>query len=239
MERIIRIINSLDFDNDINTEYSFEQISNSFKQGTVDLPLLRRFGGGGNCATIALIKAAIGNFGFSGVFKSVIIDHRKKRFLIDLADSDETVYILKFKKFELASSKSAFILKSNDMKSRDILEFSNFCFAVMAEVKRNTYRRYKDYRRAITDLNKGEPTNYIFELLGLERENIKDISIKNLAKFKHLVVWNPPHAVYSNEGYYDEHYNNYDEIEPLERLKEIHGDGSEKYNPIGAYILKA
>jgi hypothetical protein len=238
MERIIRIVKSLDYGNTNNENFTFEQIANSFKQGRVELPLLRRIGGGGNCASIALIKASIGSFGFSGVFKSIIIDEQKSRFLIDLIDDDETTYNLSFRDYEYASKKSAFELNSEDEISKNIFEFSNFCYAVMAEIKRRTFRRNKRYKRAITDLNKGESTKYIYELLGLEKEKIEDISINNLKLHKHIVVWNPPHAIYSSEGFYDEFFSGYNDIEPLEELKNIHGGKTEKDNPIGAYRLK-
>lgn len=237
MERILRIIEVLDFGNPNAESYTFEQIANAFKQGRVELPLLRKIGGGGNCASIALIKAAIGNFGFSGIFRSIIIDTQKNRFLIDLIDDDETTYGISFKNFKSARSKSAFELNNEDEISKDIFEFSNFCYAVMAEIKRRTYRRRRRFKRAITDLNKGESTRYIHELLGLEKEKIVDVSIKNLSLYKHIVVWNPPHAIYSGEGYYDEFFSSHNDIEPLEELKNIHGGGTEKDNPKGAYKL--
>lgn len=238
MERIFRIIESLDFGNTTNEVFSFEQVANAFKQGRVKLPLVRKMGGGGNCASIALIKGAIGNFGYSGIFRSVIIDKQRNRFLIDLVDDDDTVFKLSFKNFSFAKEKSSFVLHNEDEISKDIFEFAMFCYAVIAEVKRRTYRRFKRYKRAITDLNKGESTRYIFEYLGLERDIIEDVSIENLSRFKHLVVWNKVHAVYSSEGHYDEFFKNHSDIESLEQLKSIHGKGSDKYNPKGAYMLK-
>ena len=161
MERIIEIIEKLDFGNPTNEVFTFEVVANAFKQGRVNLPLFRRIGGGGNCASVALIKASIGTFGFSGVFKSIIIDQQKKRFLIDLIDDDETTYNLSFNNFKYASKMSAFELNKEDEVSKNILDFSNFCYAVMAEIKRSTYRRNRKYKRAIHDLNKGESTEYI------------------------------------------------------------------------------
>ncbi|CAL2080932.1 conserved hypothetical protein [Tenacibaculum sp. 190524A05c] len=238
MERLLQIIDSLDFGNQNNEAFTFEQVANAFKQGTVNLPFFSSFGGGGNCASVALIKASIGTFGFSGIFKSIIVDHARARFLIDLIDDDETTYNLSFEDFRYASEKSAFKLNNDDELSKNILVFAHFCFAVMAEVKRKTYRRNRRYKRAITDLNKGESTIYIHELLGLEKETITDVSISNLTSFQHIVVWNWPHAVYSNEGFYDEFFNGHNDIEPLDNLKNIHGDGTEGDNPVGAYLLK-
>ncbi|MDN3594664.1 hypothetical protein [Zunongwangia endophytica] len=238
MQRIIKIIQSLEFGNPNKENFTFEQVANAFKQSRVSLPFPYNFGGGGNCASIALIKASIGSFGFSGIYNSIIIDNQRKRFLIDLIDDEETTYNLSFENYQFASQKSAFKLNIDNEISRDILEFSNFCYAVMAEVKRRTFRRNKRYRRAVRDLNQGDSTKYIYELLGLEKEKIQDISIENLKNFEHLVLYNPPHAVYSNKGLYDEFFSGHNDIEPLEKLKDIHGNGTVKDNPKGAYILR-
>src|SRR4249919_1300138 len=56
-----------------------EQLFNAFKQDIVSFESKwKRFGGGGNCASIALIKAAIGTFGINGVFKNVSVDSVNK-----------------------------------------------------------------------------------------------------------------------------------------------------------------
>jgi hypothetical protein len=52
------------------------------------------------------------------------------------------------------------------------------------------------------------------------------------------VVWNPPHAIYSSEGYYDEFFSGHNDIELLEKLKHIHGGGTIKDNPKGAYKVR-
>jgi hypothetical protein len=52
---------------------------NSFTQGYVDVPTR----GGGNCASIALIKAAIGTYGLDHVFK-YLVDSSKKIFAVVL-----------------------------------------------------------------------------------------------------------------------------------------------------------
>jgi len=235
MERLITILNSIEYGIVAPENYSFDQIANAFKQGRVKLPLLRRMGGGGNCASIALIKSAIGSLGFSGIFQSVIIDTNKKRFLIDLIDDEERTYSLSFRNYKYAKRKSSFELNRNDETSLEIFEFSNFCYAVIAEIKRTNYRRNRRYKRAITDLNKGEATKYIYGNLGVDKQKIGDVSIENLGSYKHIVVWNSKHAVYASEGMYDEFFNGHNDTEPLEKLKEIHGNGTNKHNPKGAY----
>lgn len=237
MERIIRLLDNTDFSASTHASFSFETVANAFKQGRVRLPLLRSIGGGGNCASIALIKAAIGTYGFAGTFKSVLVDHQNKRFLIDLRDAEDRVHHLSFKNYRRAARKSAFVLHDQTETAKDILAFAEFCFAVMVEIKRQTYRWNRRYKRAITDLNKGEATAYIFELLGFSIKSIKDVSIENLRTLEHLVLWNPPHAVYSSRGYYDEFFNGHQSIEPLSELKNIHGGGTPKDDPVGAYVL--
>ncbi|MFD2941499.1 hypothetical protein [Flavobacterium notoginsengisoli] len=242
MEPIKEIIRSLNFGTDNPNMFNVEQVMNSFKQGRVKLPLLKKIGGGGNCASVAIIKAAIGTFGFENVFKSIVIDDINQRFLVDLRDRKKTVYSLSFKNYKRAAEMCDFEQFGTDGSSKNILEFAKFCFAVMAEIKRNEYRINRSYRRAVDDLNKGESTYYIHEYLGLNANDIKDISIENLSTIKNLILWNPPHAVYSSEGFYDEAWSEVngkkiDPIQPLSMLAKIHGDGTLKYNPIGAQTL--
>lgn len=242
MTRINQIIKNLEFGKNKPVSFTTEQICNSFKQGTVDLPLLLRIGGGGNCASVAVIKAAIGTFGFDNIFKSIVIDNKNERYIIDLKDDDKTVYSLYFEDYKLGAEKSAFELFGNDEISKDIFEFAKFCYAVLAEVKRWDYRHNNRYARAINDLNKGEATEYIHEYLGLTATKVKDISIKNLSTLNNLLLWNGPHAVYSSEGVYDEFFEQLDgkkldPIQPLKMLKVIHGDGTNNDDPIGAHIL--
>lgn len=237
MKRINEIIQSLEFGTEKVSPFSKEQIFNAFKQGTVEFPLLMRIGGGGNCASVALIKTVIATFGFDAIFKSIVIDDKNSRYLIDLKDDDKSVYILSFNNFEFGSKKSAFELNNSDDISKDIFEFAKFCFAVMAEVKRCNYRINKKYSRAINDLNKGESAQYIHEYLGLKATEVKDISIENLSTLKNIILWNDPHAVYSSEGFYDEFFNGYEKVQPLSQLQVIHGDGTDRYKPSGANLL--
>ena len=137
MKRIDEIIKSLEFGSNKPSPFTTNQIFKAFKQGTVQLPLFWRIGGGGNCASVALIKAAIATFSFNNVFKSIVIDEVNSRYLIDLKDEDKTVYSLYFSDYEFGAEKSAFELHEKDDTSKDIFEFAKFCFAVMAEVKRD------------------------------------------------------------------------------------------------------
>lgn len=238
MSNINQIIQSIDFGSNKPSPFTKEQIFNSFKQGTVDLPLFRSIGGGGNCASVALIKAAIGTYGFDNIFKSIIIDNHKKRYLIDLNDDKDEVYNLSFDDYEFGANKSAFEQPIEDENViNEIFEFAKFCFAIMAEIKRWDYRRNNKYSRAISDLNKGEDSRYIHDYLGLTVKKVEDVSISNLSKIENLIVWNNPHAVYSSEGFYDEFFTGYDSIQPLNQLQLIHGGGTDKDKPIGAHIL--
>jgi hypothetical protein len=238
MNKINQIINSIEFGSQKSALFTKEQIFSSFKQGTVDLPLFRRIGGGGNCASVALIKAAIGTYGFDNIFNSILIDNRNKRYLIDLKDEKDEIYHLSFDDYEFGSIKSAFEQPiKDDNVSNDIFEFAKFCFAVMAEIKRWDFRKNNKYSRAIHELNKGEDSRYIHDYLGLTVKKVEDVSISNLSQLKNLVVWNSPHAVFSSEGLYDEFFTGYDSILPLNMLQIIHGSGTDKDKPIGAHIL--
>lgn len=231
IDNIIARVNSGDL-HVVPTELMFT----AFKQGTVHLPPILRIGGGGNCASVAVIKSAIATFGFN-VFRSIIVDQPGQRYLIDLRDDDDSTYSVSFANYEFASERSAFALTGTDEISSDIYEFAKFCFSVMAEVKRLTFRRRQSYVRSVNDLNKGESAEDIFEFLGVSASQINDLSLRNLSKIKNLVVWNKPHAVFCSEGNYDEFFKGYEGKLSLGQLQIIHGDGSDEYKPVGAYSL--
>ncbi len=241
MQRILRIISNLNFETSNPNLIEPKIIMNAFKQGRVNLPFFRRIGGGGNCASIALIKAAIGTYGFDCVFKKIEVDNTNELFVIYLRDEDNASYTLSFFDFQFAKSKSSFELFNNDEVSKDVLEFSNFCFAVMAEIRRSAYRINREYRRAINDLNKGEDSRYIHELLGVSVESVVNCTIDNLKSYSNLLLWNDDHAVYFDKGLYDEAWMSEEDgiapIETLDRLSEIHGDGTRGEDPTGAQIL--
>ena len=95
---------------------------------------------------------------------------------------------------------------------------------------------FKYWFKASNKLNKGQYGGDIYKLLGLEKDNIDDLSIDNLKKFKNLVVWNSPHAVYSSSGNYDEFFRGTATgIEPLNRLGDFH---CATCPILGAYTLK-
>ena len=117
------------------------------------------------------------------------------------------------------------------MMKKKIFEYAQFCFAVMVMVKQETLG-YKTYTKAADDLNRGDFAGDIYTFLGLKKIDVPLDQIKNS---ENLVVWNSPHAVYSSNGFYDEFFEGYEGIQPIDQLKIIHGKGTKEYNPLGAY----
>lgn len=216
-----------------------EQLFNAYKQDRVKFAgWLSRFGGGGNCASVALIKAAIGTFGINGVFKDVRIDETAK--IVYVTRRDDEVIELTFDRLEFAKKYFYIASIKQDDISQKIADYSRFCFAVMSRAKQLDlgYNRKRFYR-AVDNLNKGEPTIEIHKLLGLEKEQISDLSYDNLGKYKNIVLWNSPHAVYSSSGNYDEFFRGTETgIEPLSRLGDFHCRGENDCPILGAYTLK-
>lgn len=214
------------------------ELFNTFKQDLVHFQgWLSKFGGGGNCASIALIKSSIGTFGINGVFKEVKVDSINE--IIYVTRRDDKVIDLNFDRLENGKD-HFFITSKKDEKSILISEYAKFCFAVMCRAKQlNMGYDKKYFYRGVDKLNKGQATIDIYKLLGLKKKTIEDLSIENISKFKNVVLWNSPHAVYSSSGNYDEFFRGTKTgIEPLKKLGKFHCKKGSKCPITGAYILQ-
>ena len=220
-----------------------QQLFGAFKQDFVKFQgtIQRLKPGGGNCASIALIKAAIGTFGINGVFKNISIDSANQ--LVNITLQDNTVVDLNFDR--LKNGKDYFFIEKIgvDELSKQIADYGRFCFAVMCR-KKQMIMGYRKYGKAVDKLNKGQDASEIYNLLGLKKEQITDFSIDNLKNYKNVVTYNSPHAVYSSAGNYDEFFKDnsaggqYISIQPLSKLSTIHCKSGSTCAIIGAYILK-
>jgi hypothetical protein len=221
-----------------------KQLMTSFKQGTARFSSIT-YGmtpGGGNCASIAIIKAALGSYGLYGVFQSVSVDKEKKVYTIYLRNGEKVD--LSFDRYKMAADYFAYDKKrvGSGAISKEILEYSKFCFAVMARVKQLKRTKFteKYFYHAVDNLNKGEGAETIHELLGLPSYDISDPSTTKLNIEKHMMVWNGPHAVYAYNGEYDEAFVGVGSdtgIEKLSTLETEHCD-EEKCPILGAYKVK-
>jgi len=215
-----------------------EQVFKAFKQDIVKFQgYLSMVGGGGNCASIALIKSAIGTFGINGIFKELKIDSLNE--MVYVTRRDNKVIDLTFERLE-NGKEHFFITPNTDELSIQISDYGRFCFAVMCRAKQLDLGYDKKYfYRGVDNLNKGEPTENIYTLLGLQKENISDLSLDNLSKYKNIVLYNAPHAVYSSSGHYDEFFmGTITGIEPLNRLSYFHCKNENSCPILGAYTLK-
>lgn len=215
-----------------------EQIFKAFKQDIVKFQgYLSMIGGGGNCASIALIKSAIGTFGINGVFKEVKIDSLKE--MVYVTRRDNKIIDLTFERLQNGKD-HFFIIANTDKLAKEISDYAAFCFAVMCRGKQLQLGYDEKYfYRGVDNLNKGEPTETIYTLLGLNKEQITNLNINNLRNYKNLVLYISPHAVYSSSGNYDEFFSGtITGIEPLERLNYFHCKTENGCPILGAYSLK-
>lgn len=162
---------------------------NAFKQGNVN--------GGGNCASIALIKAAIGTFGVGNVFTSSK-DEENKILLVRL--KDDTSYSIPFSEIDLSIKENGFKIKSQLDQALKIKAYADTCFAVMVKVQEKI-QKYDSYEKSLSSLLNGYYTPNVYKLLGVEFKEIPKEDLKNNAN---VIFYNYYHAVYSSFGYYDE-----------------------------------
>jgi len=180
------------------------ELIESFAQGTVKLP--PPVGSVGNCASIALIKAAIEIFGLDNVFQ-----HTKE-------GSNHTVTFKNWKtvtftdaELERSNLVAGFELNINDPAKVEhytrIYQYAQL--ALCAMVKRvmeigEAGQGKGDFESALRALNDGANTPSLPEKLGLENYCLKKKWLRN-ANGKGLFGWFSGHTVYISQGVRDDY----------------------------------
>ena len=170
------------------------EIMNAFKQGTVK--------GGGNCVSVALIKAGFSKYGFDDLFRE--IDTTSIGYKVTMRD--DSVVTFTFEELKSTSEQGGFRFpQKKDTSEFDhrFKSFAEFCFTAMVK-KLALVENYPDLQTAIDDLNDGYDTSKSYELLGVKFKKINCTGAKSLLDLEHLVVNNYYHAVYASRGLYDE-----------------------------------
>lgn len=165
---------------------------NAFKQSSVN--------GGGNCASIALIKASIGTFGVGKVFTSKKDDNNK---VLKVTLRDSSLYDIKYSEIDESAKENGFKIKSQLSEAKNIKAYADTCFAVMVKVNENIWE-YDSYTESLSSLLNGYNTPNVYRLLGVK---FKQISNEELSSYNNIIFYNSYHAVYSSYGYYDETKN--------------------------------
>lgn len=205
MKKIILLFLALACINLIQAQELDTKIFNAFKQGNVNE--------GGNCVSIALIKAAFSKYGYNDIFKNVLKDDSNYKVTM----RDDTLVVFSQSELDLVASRANFKLKDSTDFSMKFKKYAEFCYAAMCK-KNQILEGYQSLDSAITDLNNGYTTKYSYKLLGLKYKNIRPRRAKKINQLEHLVIYNTYHAVYASNGYYDECWNE-SGIEEIKNLK--------------------
>jgi hypothetical protein len=186
-----------------------EYLFKAFYQGK-DLESL----GAGNCASLALIKAAMFTFGFNVFACEKTLDN----YHVTLKNG----VTLGFTESELlyASRESSFVLGAYENASeKEVLEklrsYAYLCFTVICKMAQkngdfsNRFQKFvipETFELAVEIMNDGTGSPEVYELLGLEN-NVSPAYRTNLvSKIKEpigMVMWTVAHAMYANNGYFD------------------------------------
>lgn len=172
---------------------------NAFKQGVAEE-------GGGNCASIAFIKMAIGQYGVGKVFKKGLSESESVTTFIL---KDGNTISLTNTELERAIRAGAFVQNQRDSASVRIKQYADTCFAVMC--KRLQLIKQTTFDSAILDLNFGHNLTVndppIQSFLGLSVRRIDPHRASKIRALDNIVVYNYHHAAYAAAGYYDEVWN--------------------------------
>lgn len=187
---------------------------------------------GTNCATVAIIKAAILRYGIGKIFKL----ERRHGYAIVTLKNGKPLIITNAELIEVNNeSHIVFGKYSSPNKKKDLRELKDhvkLCFAVMVKyLKEYGYRREEYYQtEAIEHLMGGFNTDHIHELLGLKRKSreVIDLKKRHLSSFKRkkgMVLYSYAHVVAVSQGYFD----NYGDLERIQsKIPEI-GDEKAKF----------
>ncbi len=186
-----------------------EFLFNAFYQGKDKESL-----GAGNCASLALIKAAMFAFEFN-----VFSYHKvQDTYHVNLKNGE----YLTFTDSELfyASKESSFLLgKYVNSSEKEVFEkirsYAHLCFTVickMAQKNGDYSSRFKKFiipetfELAVEIINDGTGTPEVYEFLGLENNVTPAYRTKLVTKMREpygMVMWTAAHAMYANNGYFD------------------------------------
>lgn len=168
----------------------------------------------GNCASVALIKAAIDAFGIGNVFAVSDIAGGKSITL-----KNNQVLTLTNAEIEMAADASAFVLGTDvdnaaeEALFRQIFDYANLCFAVIVKhvhvsgemFSMTDIVQYQTFEDALENVNDGLYAPLCYHYLGLE-SHIKNMGVfSSTSGLKAIVSWSAGHVVYTKDGFYDDH----------------------------------
>ncbi len=150
----------------------------------------------GNCATIALIKAALATF--------KTIDNVYSEFTRGEGGSYHMVFadgvIVDVSAAEVTMAKDLSGIKNTGGKYYEdaIIMYASICKRIL--VQKEDPGCVHNFKNAVEDINSGHSTSSVHELLGLKR---KDIPVSSLATCPGAVIWCSAHAAYCSMGMQD------------------------------------
>ncbi|ELR69294.1 hypothetical protein C900_05178 [Fulvivirga imtechensis AK7] len=170
--------------------------------------------GAGNCASVAVIKAAMYTYGFD-VFT---LNRNSHKYDIRLQNGEQVA----FTKAELdyAKRESSFILgesksAAEQSEYKKIIEYAHLCFATickMAQLNGDYSSRFSkfiipdSFEMAVEIINDGTFTPNVYEFLGLEDSVTPAYRLRLTKKIQEsygMVLWTGSHAMFAAEGYFD------------------------------------
>lgn len=170
--------------------------------------------GAGNCASIAIIKAAMFTFGYD------VVSYEKEQnsYLVTLKNGENISF--NDNEFLYAKKESSFIFgkyknESEKEQFSEIINYAHICFATICKMAQkhgdfsSRYSKFiipESFELAVEIINDGTFTPHVYEFLGLEDYASATYRIGLRKKIKQsygMVLWTNSHAMYSSEGYFD------------------------------------
>ncbi len=172
-------------------------------QGVPDSRIFSTFRQGerGNCASVALIKAAMNVYGIGNVFQ----EERIADTLWRITTKNNSQYYLSSRELRMAATSADFRLE--DSNELELYRYAVRCYAVMGKVREDLDQSedIKNYADALEALEAGAYTPTVFRYLGLENKINAMYKWESTANKCGVVAWRSKHAVFACYGYMDNH----------------------------------
>lgn len=152
----------------------------------------------GNCAVIALIKAALVNFQTTDkIFKKFEI----KEDVIYCKFRDGTTVQLTKEEIDLTISLAGLnVISNSEYDHTAIVLYGLICKRVFRLKRKYSKKCIHSFQDAIEFVNCGYNTEEVYQLLALKKNKV---SVEKLEKYPAVVIWNKVHASYCSYGIQD------------------------------------
>lgn len=156
----------------------------------------------GNCATIALIKASIAQFGsLNNIYQEIRFNPDST---IHFTFNDGVELDVTVEERRIAGKLGGFgrnrTTRSSIYRDSAIMMYASICKRILLEKLKDKSKCVTNFDKAVRFINSGYNTGNVYKLLGLDSIRVRFADIRN---HEAVIAWCSAHAAYINNGTQD------------------------------------